>query len=294
MTDKIEAINSNNQGTIKQAISFQGRGLHTGKKSSITIHPAEENTGIIFKRVDKAGKGTEILAHWKNTIDLPLCTTIASPDKKIYVRTIEHLMAAFYACGIDNALIEVNGTEIPIMDGSALAFVEKIDEAGIKTLPAPRKVFIVTKPLTIDNGYRKITIEPADTLNIHISTIIRELGKQSWHGDITPNIFKEEISQARTFGHFKDGLLAQLTRFTSTPVCLGANRKNVIALGKNAKILNKEGLRYPDELIKHRLLDLMGDLMLSGGHIQGKITTVAPVHRLTHELLYKTFQEAII
>jgi len=117
------------QGTIRQTISFQGKGLHTGKKAYITIHPADENTGIIFQRTDRKGKNTQISAHWKNTVERPLCTCIQSPNK-VSVRTIEHLMAAFYACGIDNALIEINGSEVPILDGSASPFVADINRVG--------------------------------------------------------------------------------------------------------------------------------------------------------------------
>jgi len=281
------------QGTIRQAISFQGKGLHTGKKARITIHPADENTGIIFQRTDRRGKNTQISAHWENTVERPLCTCIQSSNK-VSVRTIEHLMAAFYACGIDNALIEINGSEVPILDGSASLFVEGIHQVGVQKQKVRRRLFQVVKELQIKEKKREITIEPAKGLQVDIVVLISEVGRKHWHGEINPAIFSEQISLARTFGHLKDGVLAQLTRFSRVPVCLGANLNTAVVLGKNGRVLNKEGLRTGDEFVKHRLLDLVGDLMLLGGHIEGKISTVGPVHRLTHQLLRKGIKEGAI
>jgi len=281
------------QRTIKDTISFSGKGLHTGKKSNISIHPAPEETGIVFHSIDKFGKNSKILAHWKNTMRLPLCTTIVSPQG-VYIRTIEHLMAAFYACGIDNAIVKVKGKELPILDGSAAPYVKSIVDVGTVVQKKPRKIFKVNRKIEIDEGERHIIFEPAKTLSIEITIIPKNMGKQRWSGEITPDYFKNNLSHARTFGHYQDGLLAQLSRFTRTPVCLGANKKTVIILNKKNEVINKEGLRMPDELIKHRILDLMGDLLLSGGHVQGKITTLGPTHWLTHKLLKKSFFENAI
>ena len=282
------------QGTVKNPVSFQGKGLHTGKHSQITIQPADENMGIVFRRIDRAGKNTQIQAHWKNIKQLPLCTCISS-ENKVHIRTIEHLMAAFYACGIDNALIDVKGSEIPILDGSASQFVAGIKQAGIKYQEATRRIFRITKKLEIKEKDREIIVEPvADILNINITVLISKIGTRQWSGNMTPARFASEVSSARTFGHYKDGLFAQLSRFTRTPVCLGANTNTAVVIGKHGQILNKEGLRTPNEMVNHRLLDLVGDLMLLGGHIQGKITTIGPVHRLTHELLAKAFNEQAI
>ena len=279
--------NSALQGTIKSPVSFKGRGLHTGKRSQMTIHPADENSGIVFKRIDKRGQGTEVLAHWKNTKKLPLCTCIASPDNGIHVRTIEHLMAAFYACRIDNAVVEVHGSELPIMDGSALEFVTKINEAGVEVQKSPRKIIQATKALEVREDNKYIKIEPADGLFVDVTISLQKIGRLNWSGEITPEIFLEQISAARTFGRLKNGLLAQLTRFSKDPICLGANTSSAVVVVRGDKVLNKGGLRMPDEYVRHRLLDLIGDLMLSGGHVQVKITALSPAHRLTHELLSK-------
>ena len=279
------------QGTISQAISFKGKGLHTGKRSQIIIHPAAENTGILFRRTDKKGRGTEILAHWENTKKLPLCTCISTPDQSIHVRTIEHLMAAFYATGIDNALVEVNGTELPILDGSAKKYIEAIIQKGVTQQNSARHIFQVTKTFEVRDKHAFLKIEPAETLNIDVKISLRTIGQLNWKGDLTPEIFADSIGSARTFGRLKNGLLAQLTRFSKDPICLGANTKSAIVIVDGDKVMNKGGLRMPDEYVRHRLLDLVGDLMLSGGHIQGKITAHSPAHRMTHELLRQIFTE---
>jgi len=279
------------QGTLKQSVSFKGKGLHTGKRSSITILPSGINTGIVFKRIDKIGKNTEISAHWRNTKQLPLCTCIASLNGDIQVRTIEHLMAAFYACGIDNALVEIKGAELPILDGSSKEFVEGLVFAGVIQQSAIKKEFVVSKTFEVKEGSAFIKIEPADTLIVDVTIFLRDIGRLNWSGEMKPEIFTEEISSARTFGRLKNGLLAQLTRFSKDPICLGANTKSAVVVYGGDQVLNKGGLRMPDEYVRHRLLDLVGDLMLSGGHIKGKITAVSPAHRMTHALLEKIFTE---
>jgi len=275
------------QGTVKQPISFKGRGLHTGKRTQIMVFPANVNTGIQFKRVDKAGKNTTVLAHWKNTKKLPLCTCIASPENGVHIRTIEHLMAAFYACGIDNALVEVNGTELPIMDGSSIGFVEQINNIGIVKQGSPQKIIKITKSYEVKEEGKTIKIEPAESLYIDVTISLKKIGRLNWRGEVTPELFAKQISSARTFGRLKNGILAQLTRFSKDPICLGANTSSAVVVVKGDKVLNKGGLRMPDEYVRHRILDLVGDLMLSGGHVQGKITAVSPAHRLTHKLLRK-------
>jgi UDP-3-O-[3-hydroxymyristoyl] N-acetylglucosamine deacetylase len=300
LTDLSNALNySANQGCISQAVSFKGKGLHTGRRVTITIHPAPENTGIRFRRIDKRGinpqgKQTEILAHWKNTKKLPLCTCLVDIDntvRDVQVRTIEHLMAAFYACGIDNALVEVEGQELPIMDGSSRPFIQKMNGVGVTRQDETRQVFTVTDAIEVQEENRFIKIEPSDKLSMDVTIILANLGRFNWQGDVTPKLFVDEIGSARTFGRLKNGLLAQLTRFNKDPICLGANTKSAVVLLKGKKVLNKEGLRMPDEYVRHRMLDLVGDLMLSGGHIQGKITAHSPAHRLTHELLGKIFEQ---
>ena len=281
-------MNSKLQGTLSDAISFSGPGLHLGGRHTITLRPAKVNTGIIFYRVDKKGKNTRIHASWKSIKALPLCTCIVA-DNGLQVRTIEHLMAALYACGVDNLIVEVDGEEIPVVDGSALPFIEKIDEVGVIEQDSSRKIFSVTKATQVQEDNRIIRIEPADGLYIDITIGLANIGVLHWSGKVTPDLFKQEMCAARTFGRLKNGLLAQLTRFKKDPICLGANTKTSLVIVDN-KVINREGLRMPDEFIRHRVLDLVGDLMLSGGHLYGRITATSTAHRLNHAMLRTIFE----
>lgn len=279
---------NNQQATLSAPIRFHGPGLHTAKKNSITLLPAAVDHGIVFRRIDKKAAGTEISANWQFTKTMPLCTCIVAENGH-HVRTIEHLMAAFYACGIDNIIVEVDGDEIPVLDGSAKLFIERIIQQGITQQAKNRSIFKVTEKVEFTEGQRSISIEPADALYIDITITLIKFGCLYWSGKITPEIFRNEMANARTFGRLKNGLLAKLTRFQKDPICLGANTNTAVVLVGN-KAINKGGFRMPDELILHRALDLVGDLMLSGGHIHGKITAKSPAHRLNRGLLKNIFE----
>ena len=252
------------------------------------------SSGIVFvKTIKKWGdvkNKIEIPAHWQNVKTLPLCTCLASDDGH-QIRTIEHLMAAFYACGVDNAVVEVEGSEIPVLDGSSKLFIEGIEATGVIALDQTRIIHQVTAITEFSEGERSIKIEPADNLEFDISIVLSHFGRLHWQGEVTPEIFKQEMSSARTFGRLKNGLLAKLTRFQKDPICLGANMKTALVIDSKDNILNKDGLRMENEIIYHRVLDLVGDLMLANGHIQGKITAKSSAHRLNHGLLKNLFTE---
>jgi len=285
------------QGTLAKPIEFIGPGLHTAKRHKIIIHPAPVNSGIVFRKTVKKWGGVKneiiIPAHWSAVKELPLCTCIVSEDGH-QVRTIEHLMAAFYACGIDNAMIEVQGSEIPVLDGSAKVFIEGIDAQGIEEQDYSRIQHKVIKTTLFKEGRRSIKIEPAENLALDISISLRHFGRLHWQGEMNPSVFKQEMSGARTFGRYKNGLLAQLTRFQKDPICLGANMKTALVINSEKKILNKGGLRMENEIIYHRVLDLMGDLMLANGYLQGKITATSSAHRLNSGLLKELFERGNI
>jgi UDP-3-O-[3-hydroxymyristoyl] N-acetylglucosamine deacetylase len=278
----------NQQATISSPLNFHGPGLHTAKKNTITLLPAPVDHGIVFRRIDKKAVGTEITANWQSTKTMPLCTCIVANNGH-HVRTIEHLMAAFYACGIDNIIVEVDGDEIPVLDGSAKPFIKEITQQKIIKQQKPRSIFSVTEKVEFTEGQRSISIEPADALYLDITITLVKFGCLYWSGKITPEIFKDEMANARTFGRLRNGLLAKLTRFQKDPICLGANTNTAVVLVGN-KAINKGGFRMTDELILHRALDLVGDLMLSGGHIHGKITAKSPAHRLNQGLLQNIFE----
>ncbi|WP_299872063.1 UDP-3-O-acyl-N-acetylglucosamine deacetylase [uncultured Cocleimonas sp.] len=277
------------QATIAAPLSFKGAGLHTAKRHKITLLPAPVNTGIIFRVIKRKGVNIDIPAHWQNTKNLPLCTCLVSETGE-QVRTVEHLMAALYACGISNVIVEVEGKEIPIMDGSAKPFIDSIDKTGLIQQHESQKIFQVTEKAEYVEGKRYVRIEPADSLYLDLAISLTNFGRLHWSGEVTPASFKQEIASARTFGRLKNGLLAQLTRFQKDPVCLGANTKTAVVIVKD-KAINKGGLRMENELIFHRALDMVGDLMLSGGIIQGKITANSPAHRLNHGLLQTIFEQ---
>ena len=282
------------QGTITAPLTFTGPGLHTAKRHTINILPAAVNSGIVFIKMPQKWGGVKnkvsIPAHWQNVKNLPLCTCLAS-DEGHQIRTIEHLMAAFYACGIDNAIVEVKGSEIPVLDGSAKLFIEGIDATGVKAQDQNRIVHKVTKTTEFSEGKRSIRIEPSDSLELDISISLSHFGRLHYQGKITPDIFKQEMSSARTFGRLKNGLLAKLTRFQKDPICLGANMKTALVIDGKDNILNKDGLRMEDEIIFHRVLDLVGDLMLANGHILGKITAKSSAHRLNTGMLKDLFEK---
>jgi UDP-3-O-[3-hydroxymyristoyl] N-acetylglucosamine deacetylase len=269
-------------------VQCRGPGLHTGGSHFVTIFPADAGEGIVFRQIDRGGSSTDIPCHWSHVRDLPLCTCLASLNG-VKVRTVEHLLAACYACGIDNALVEVRGYEIPIMDGSAQPWIELIQAGGLKRLGTPRRRLRVLKPVVVEDGTRRISIRPAQKFSIKLTTAVRGFGSFRWQGHMNRRIFREEISRARSFGRLRLGLLAKLfTRFQRDPLCQGANLSTVVALARG-RVLNPEGLRYPDEFVRHRVLDLMGDLMLGGADLVGRLEARSPVHNLN-----RRFVEALL
>jgi UDP-3-O-[3-hydroxymyristoyl] N-acetylglucosamine deacetylase len=273
-----------NQGTVRRATAFLGPGLHTGGNQRVIVHPAPVNHGIIFRVSNLRGGTTEIPADWRRTRDLPLCTCLVGENGG-QVRTVEHLLAACYACGVDNAVIEVGGREVPILDGSAKLFVEGMNAAGIEELGHPRRRMRILKTLQVQENNRRITIKPAPQLRVRVRTYVRDLGRFRWRGPLNRTIFAEQIAPARTYGRLADGLLAKIfTVFWTDPLCQGARLESALALWRG-RVVNRGGLRLPDEFARHRVLDLMGDLMLGGADLVGHITARSPVHRLNRKLL---------
>jgi UDP-3-O-[3-hydroxymyristoyl] N-acetylglucosamine deacetylase len=280
--------NASMQGTVAREVRFAGRGLHTGRHSRIGVKPAPPDYGIVFQHVDSRGEQTTIKANWRNVRDLPLCTCLTDGTSR-QVRTVEHLLAAFYGCGIDNAVVEVCGSEIPLLDGSAKPFVDALANA-VAIQQQERKVIVISEPIEVHDGPRWIKIEPHRTLSIAIQTYVEPFGRLSWWScDVDRATFREEIAPARTFGLLRDAVLAKMfTRFLPNPVCLGANRNNAVAIFRG-RVVTPGGLRFPDEFSRHRALDLIGDLMLAGADLQAKFTCFSPIHRLTRKAIEAVF-----
>ena len=273
-----------NQKTINENISFKGVGLHSGLEAILTIKPAEPNTGIIFKRID-IKENNIVIPNIFNVSSAVFCTTISN-DYNVSVSTIEHLMGALYGMGIDNALIEINNQEVPILDGSAKMFVEAISNIGIRNSETPIKVIKIEKKIEFTDGKKGITIEPSKiSLDIDFELkyeneligIQRNLVKV-YESDLT------DVYNSRTFC-----LLEDVKKLKEMGLAKGGSLQNAIVV-KNNKILNEEGLRNKKEFVNHKILDCMGDLYLTGYKIIGKIVCTQGGHKLTNQLLRKVFK----
>ena len=273
------------QQTLAQKVSCTGIGVHSGKKATITIHPAPENHGIRFKRADLPGT-PDIPALFKMVVDTSLATVVG--NQGAIVSTIEHLMAAFSGLGIDNALVEIDGYEMPIMDGSAKIFTDKLFQTGFKQQDKPRWFFVATHPIKVTREDKYVSVEPAPGLTITCSIIFDSplIGTQTRTCRLSPDIFRKEISPARTFGFTRD--LVYLKQFS---LGRGGSLDNAVVID-NDKILNADGLRFPDEFVRHKLLDCIGDFSLLGMPIQGHIVTHKSGHALNHAFIRKFLDTA--
>lgn len=274
------------QATLRGSLCFSGIGLHSGKHTAVTLHPAPPGHGIVFRRLAPRSGAQDLPADWQYGIDSSLCTTLQHPDG-LRFRTVEHILAALYACQIDNALIEIDGEEVPILDGSALPFVHMIDEAGVETAPEPRRFIRVLKPVRIEDGVSVIEILPADGFFIDFTLALPKIGLQHWQGRIAPETLKESIMPSRTFGRLREAWPAILLgKARLLPLLRGVSLDNALAIvGKG--VLNRGGLRSPDEFVRHRVLDLIGDLALAGAPLLGKVHAVRTGHRYNLALLEK-------
>lgn len=268
------------QRTIREKASLTGIGLHTGQTIRMHVFPAGPNEGIVFMR-PSGQKLIDIPALYSHIIDTRLATTLGF-DGEI-VSTVEHLMAALKGLGIDNIRIELDGPEIPIMDGSASAFVDLIRRCGIEEQSAQKKYFVVTKPVSVAIGDRKASLKPANRFSIACSIDFNHpvISAQSYTWDFSDQAFHREIAKARTFGLWKD-----VEMLKSMGLAAGGSLENAIVVD-DFSILNPEGLRYPDEFVRHKLLDGLGDLGLLGRPIIGQVTLHKAGHALHHMLMEK-------
>ena len=272
-----------NQKTIKEKIDLQGVGLHNGVEVNLTIKPSKPNTGIIFKRVD-INSNNIIHANFKNVVEPILCTQLRN-ENGVTVSTVEHLMAAFYGEGIDNALVEVDASEIPIMDGSAVDFVDAIRSVGVEEQNEPRKFIKVLKKIEVKDEQKFISIEPLnqdliiDFEIIFNNPLIRTRRKEFKfsNDDLT------KIYNSRTFCLYED-----IDNIKRMGLAKGGSLDNAIVV-QGSKILNEDGLRNRHEFVYHKILDCLGDIMLSGNRIFGHIKTSQGGHALTNKLLMKFF-----
>ena len=267
------------QKTIKKKIHFSGVGVHNGRAVSMTIEPAEVNTGIIFIRTDLKDDNT-IKAIIDNVVDTRLCTKIKN-SRGVSVSTIEHLMAALNALDIDNVVVKINSSELPALDGSSHEYVKKITNAGIKTLNNKKKFFKILKRVEVKSGDRFISVTPSDSLSINISINYPDtvIGYSEYFYSHTINNFIKNLSMARTYTLHED-----IEKMRTAGLAIGGTLNNAIVVDKY-KILNPDGLRMEKEFIKHKTLDCIGDLYLLGMPLVGRIDCHAPGHNLNQKLI---------
>ena len=274
------------QKTLKSSIHCSGVGLHSGGKISMSLHPAEPGSGIVFRRTDVRGKDAEIRAHFENVTDTRLCTALTN-DAGVAVATVEHLMAAFAGCEIDNAEIEISGPEVPIMDGSAEPFVFLLECAGIEEQNALRRGIRILKPVVARMGDAVAAIAPAEDFSVKLAIEYDNpaIGEQSFDLGVDSAVFKSEISRARTFGFLED-----VEALRKAGLALGGSLENAIVVSGD-RILNDGGLRYRDEFVRHKVLDCIGDLYLAGGPILGGFTGRRVGHAVNNRLLRAVFAD---
>jgi UDP-3-O-[3-hydroxymyristoyl] N-acetylglucosamine deacetylase len=273
-----------NQKTINKNITFTGIGLHSGLDVTMTIKPAEPNSGIIFKRIDLK-ENNIVIPNIFNVSSAVFCTTISN-ENGTSVSTIEHLMGALYGLGIDNALIEIDNQEVPILDGSAKLFVEAISRNGIKNSNAPIKIVKIEKKIEFNDGNKTISIEPSK-ISLDIDFELKYENEMIGTQRNLVKVFESDLTDiynSRTFCLFED-----VEKLREMGLAKGGNLDNAIVV-KNDKVLNKNGLRNDKEFVNHKILDCMGDLYLAGYKIIGKIICSQGGHKLTNQLLRKVFQ----
>ena len=273
------------QKTISKKISFQGIGVHTGEKVKINILPSEANTGIVFKRIDLK-KNNFIIPRYNNVTDTTLCTTISN-DYGVRVSTIEHLRGAFYGIGIDNALVEINSQEVPILDGSAKEFVDGIKNVGLTFSDQPIKIIKINKNIEIHDGEKFISINKSNVSG-DIEFQIKYNNDLINNQKNKINIFEDDLSNifsSRTFCLFED-----IEKLKKLNLGKGGSLENAVVI-KDNKILNDGGLRNDLEFVNHKILDCMGDLFLSGYKIIGSLKCSQGGHNLTNQLLRKVFSD---
>ena len=272
------------QHTLKQKVEIKGIGLHSGFDVNLTIFPAEPNTGIVFKRVDITDD-LPLKALYSNVVDTRNCTCLGSSKENI-VSTIEHLMAVLYVLGIDNAYIEIDNAETPILDGSGKVFLEKLQNIELEEQDAPRKILKVKKEITYtDENGASVTLLPSDKYEICFDIDFPSpiVGRQNFNNEITKDIFANQIAPCRTFCE-----KYQVDYLKSIGLIKGGSLENAVVLDGD-KILNEEGFRVPCECVNHKVMDTIGDLYTSGYYILAKVVANKTGHRHNNEVLKLLF-----
>jgi UDP-3-O-[3-hydroxymyristoyl] N-acetylglucosamine deacetylase len=270
------------QTTLRSHATVSGIGVHSGSPATLTIHPGEPNTGIVFLRNGSDGQGDrEIAASYRSVIATEFATVLGDRNGPA-VSTTEHVLAALYGLGIDNAVVEVDGPEVPIMDGSAQAFVEAIDQVGVLSQAVSRRYIKVLKPIRVGkNGCTGELLPHVRGLRIEAEIEFEHslIGRQSFAIDVDPAAFRRDLARSRTFGFMRD-----VAKLWSAGYALGASFENTVVVADN-RVLNAEGVRFHDEFVRHKAVDAIGDLALAGAPLIGCYRSVRGGHKLNHAVL---------
>lgn len=274
------------QNTLHRLISFSGVGLHSGQTVNMIVKPAPVDTGIVFIRTDIADKNNKIQALWQNVVQSQLCTQIENEDG-VRIGTLEHLMAALRGCGVDNVFVELDGPEVPIMDGSSEPFVDAIDAVGLKSQAKARRVIRILKTVTVEEDGKSVSLTPSQISEF--SGIIDfnhpVIGKQEYRVSLLNGNFRHDVANCRTFG-----FLHEVQAMHEKGLALGGSLDNAIVLD-HERVLNNSGLRRNDEFIRHKILDAIGDLFLAGFPIIGEYQGYKASHALNNKLLLALFAD---
>jgi UDP-3-O-[3-hydroxymyristoyl] N-acetylglucosamine deacetylase len=263
------------QSTLRRSTTLSGIGVHSGKSVAVTLHPADADSGITFVRTGAdGGREHEVPANFRHVSATDLCTVVGVPGAS--VATVEHLLAAFSALDVDNAIVEIDGAEVPVMDGSAGDFISAVDEAGVAGLDAPLRSLKVIKPIRVENGESYAEFAPHDgrRIEVEIDFDTPLIGRQQYAVDLDSKTFRRDIARARTFG-----FLAEVEKLWERGFALGASLENAVVIGDD-RIMNPEGLRFGDEFVRHKVLDAIGDLALAGVPILGCYRSFRGGHKL--------------
>ncbi len=281
-TDKLK------QTTLREAITLQDIGVHSGKAACLTIHPAEANSGYTFLRTGLENGRERLIDARHTAVSATELQTVISDGNGASIATIEHCLSALAGLGVDNALIEIDGPEVPILDGSAARFVEAIDQVGLVVLSKDRKTLKVMKTVRVEMGSAWAELSPSHSgfrLDVEIDFENRMIGRQRRVVDLSPTAYRRDIARARTFGFMRD-----VEKLWKAGFARGASLENTIAVD-DERIVNPEGLRFQDEFVRHKVLDAVGDLSLAGAAIQGVYRAYMPGHKLNFKMLEALFSD---
>jgi UDP-3-O-[3-hydroxymyristoyl] N-acetylglucosamine deacetylase len=274
------------QNTLAGTASVSGVGVHSGKPATLTIRPAGEGTGVVFVRADVSDRDADIPALATRVTTTELGTNMTN-DAGVSVATVEHFLAACAGLGIDNVRAELDGPELPILDGSSKPFVELIEQAGVKPQAAPKRILKILKPVEVKHGAKSARLSPGEgfTMKLAIDFPTKAIGRQKISFTMAPGAFARDVAWARTFG-----FAHQAEQLHAMGKGLGASMDNTVVI-ENDAVINPGGLQAKDEFVRHKLLDVIGDLFLAGGTIEGLYEAEQPGHALNNQLLRAVFAD---